>query len=296
MADDPTLGFVGLGVMGEPMCRNLAKKSGRTVVGHDVRVEPLGRLGRHGVEGVETLEKAIERADILFLSLPGGEQLEAVIEGPGGILERGRRGQIVVDHSTAPVELTRELAGKLKDKRIDYLDAPVARTRQAAQDGTLAIMVGGKKTTFQKVRRYLKCVGTDITYCGGVGNGQAVKLLNNMVLVETVAALADALAIGRRAGIDGEVLFQALSKGSADSFALRNHGLKSLLPGEYPEQAFSTAYALKDLRYALELARDVRIDARLAKEAERILRKTIEAGLGDNYFPALLEVIEDVGE
>jgi len=295
MATKTTLGFIGLGTMGAPMCRNLAKKSGKPVVAFDLSPEPVRKLKRHGVEPASSIADVLARADIVFLSLPGGEELEEVVEGDGGILECGRRGQIVVDHTTAPVGLTRELGATLRKKRIDLLDAPVARTRRAAADGTLAIMVGGKKTTFDAVRRYLKCMGSSVTYCGDSGNGQTVKLLNNMVLVETVAALADALAIGRRAGLDGELLFKVLSEGSADSFALRNHGQRSMLKGDFPERAFSTRYALKDLTYALELARDTRVDARLAKEVERLLRRTIDADLGEAYFPALLDVVEGKG-
>ena len=207
-------------------------------------------------------------------------------------LAHGRGGQIVVDHTTAPVGLTRVLAARLAEASIDFLDAPVARTRAAAQEGALSIMVGGNRATFDRVRPLLACMGTEITYCGAVGCGQIVKLLNNMVLIQTVVALADALTIGRRAGLDGAVLFDTLAKGSADSFALRNHGLKALLPGDFPTPAFSTEYALKDLTYALDLAREAGVDATAAKEAERLLRETITAGYGENYFPSLINVID----
>jgi len=291
MTAGATLGFVGLGVMGEPMCRNLAEKSGRPVVAHDRRAAPLDRLTAHGIAAAGSLADLLDQADIVFLSLPGGDELEAVITE---VLARGRKGQVIVDHTTAPVALTRALATRLADETaIDFLDAPVARTRAAAQEGALSIMVGGAPATFDRVRPLLACMGTDITYCGAVGCGQIVKLLNNMVLIQTVVALADALTIGRRAGLDGAVLFDALAKGSADSFALRHHGLKSLLPGDFPIPAFSTTYALKDLTYALDLAREAGVDAGAAKEAERLLRETIAAGYGDNYFPSLINIIDE---
>jgi len=289
MTDGATLGFVGLGVMGEPMCRNLAAKSGCNMVAYDRRAEPLDRLAEHGVAAAGSLEDLIGRADILFLSLPGGDELEAVV---AEVRAHGRPGQVVIDHTTAPVGLTRALSARLAEQSIEFLDAPVARTRAAAQEGALSIMVGGDQVGFDRVRPLLACMGTDITYCGAVSCGQIVKLLNNMVLIQTVVALADALTIGRRAGLDGAVLFDTLAKGSADSFALRNHGMKALLPGDFPVPAFSTEYALKDLTYGLDLAREAGVDAAAAKEAEKLLRETIAAGYEDNYFPSLINVIE----
>lgn len=189
-----------------------------------------------------------------MLCLPGGPQLEAVCRGPSGLLAAARPGQIVVDHGTSPVALTRELAAEFAQKGVAYADAPIARTRAAAEAGTLSITVGADATTFASIRPILACCAEEITHCGPVGAGQVVKQMNNMVLFQTVVALCEALAIGRAAGVDGAVLFEALSKGSADSFALRNHGMKAILPDSFPERAFSTEYALKDLSYALDLA------------------------------------------
>ena len=114
---------------------------------------------------------------------------------------------------------------------------------------------------FARIEPYLRCFATDVLHCGPVGAGQVVKLMNNMVLFETGGAIAEALAIGRRSGVAPEVLLDALSQGSADSFALRNHGMNAMLPGTYPERAFSIRYAQKDLEYALALAAQAGVDA-----------------------------------
>jgi len=295
-AAQPTLGFIGLGTMGEPMCRNLATKSGAKVLAFDVRQEPVNSLKRDGVAtGAASIAEVAETAEIVFLSLPGGNELAEVVAGEDGLLARGRAGQIVVDHTTAPVALARELEAALAEKSITFLDAPVARTRTAAIEGTLAVMVGGDAEAFARVRPYLEHMGANVTHCGASGNGQTAKLLNNMVLIQIVTALADALAIGRRAGLDGELLFKVMSDGSADSFALRHHGMLSMVKGEFPEHMFSTYYALKDLTYALELAREYRVEANQAKQAERLLRRTIDEGLGDAYFPVVYEIVDDRG-
>jgi 3-hydroxyisobutyrate dehydrogenase-like beta-hydroxyacid dehydrogenase len=217
------VGFIGLGVMGEPMCANLARSSGASVIGHDLRAEPLQRLTDLGVHAAADIAEVAAECEVIFLSLPGGTQLSEVCEQ---LLRLVHPGQTVVDTSTSPVALTRELALRFTALGVDYADAPIARTRQAAIDGTLSIMVGGSAEVFARVQPLLACCGSDVTHCGAVGSGQVVKLMNNMVVTQTVVALAEALAIGRRAGVDGEVLFDAMSKGSSDSFVLRNHGVR----------------------------------------------------------------------
>ena len=187
-------------------------------------------------------------------------------------------GLTVVDLGTSGVALARELAQRFAARGADYADAPIARTREAAQKGTLSITVGAAPAVFARIEPLLRCMGSDITHCGGVGSGQVVKILNNMVLFQTVNALAEALALGRRAGVDPALLFDALSKGSADSFALRNHGMKAMLPGVYPERAFSVEYAEKDLGYALELGRDTGVRLRGAETVAAVLATARAAG------------------
>ncbi|WP_029009064.1 NAD(P)-dependent oxidoreductase [Azospirillum halopraeferens] len=296
---DPTaqspIGFIGLGVMGEAMCRNLARKSGRTVIGFDRSPAPLERLDAHGVRTAGGPDEVAERCAVVFLCLPSGVHVDAVCRGPDGLLACMRPGATVVDFGTSPVGLTRELAAAFAAKGVRYADAPIARTRQAAETGTLSITVGADAETFEAVRPLLACCGSDITHCGPVGNGQIVKILNNMVLIETVVALSEALAVARRSGLDGAVLFEALSKGSADSFALRNHGMKAVLPGTFPEQAFSTAYALKDLGYALNLADEAGLPLDGARLAERLLERAAEQGYRDLYWPVVSRVIGTAG-
>ena len=287
-----TIGFVGLGVMGEPMCRNLALKSGRTVFGLDRVSAPLERLAAHGVIAADDLGDLAERCDVILLSLPSGEHLAEVCEGPRGLVALMRPGQTLIDTSTSPVELTRRLAAAFAERGVGYADAPIARTRQAAEAGTLAFMVGADEETFAAIAPLLACCGTDITLCGPVGAGQVVKLLNNLVLIETVVALSEALAIARRAGVDGALLFDALSKGSADSFALRNHGMKAVLPGVFPERAFSSLYARKDLDYALALAANAGVPADGARLAHWLLSQAIDQGDGDLYWPVVSRVID----
>jgi len=294
MADATALGFIGLGVMGEPMCRNLAKKSGARMVAYDTRPRPLDALAEDGVQRAASITDLAARAGTIFLCLPGEPQVRSVCLGRDGLVAHVRSGQTVVDMSTVPVALARELSAAFAAQSVAFADAPVARTAQAAREGTLSIMVGAEPELFARLRPLLACMGTEITHCGAVGAGEAVKLMNNMVVAQTVVALAEALAVARASGVvDPEVLFTTLTKGSADSFVLRNHGLRSLLPDRHPtEGAFPTTYIIKDLSYAIALAESAGLTLEQASTTRRLMERTAAAGYGDNYYTAVLRAIE----
>ena len=290
LSEDRPLGFIGLGVMGEPMCRNLALCSGRSVIAFDQDSAPLNRLAKIGVLAAKTVQE-VGAAEIVFLSLPHGDAVSAVCLGKEGLLLQLDAGSTLVDLGTSPVALTREIALLAMERSVAFADAPVARTRAAAEAGTLSIMVGAAASIYTRLEPLLRHMGEDITHCGDVGAGQTVKIMNNMVLFQTVSALAEALHIARRSGVDPQVLFETLAKGSADSFALRNHGMKALLPEIFPTLAFSARYALKDNDYALALAEVAGVKAEGAELVARRLQETIDAGYGDDYFPVLSRLL-----
>ena len=292
MTQFKTIGFIGLGVMGEPICRNLVTKSGGSVVAFDLSPEPLARLRELGAATAASAREVIGQSGVLFLCLPSAKHVRAVFDGDDGILKNIRSGQLVIDLGTSSVSQTRDFARQLQAKGAAWIDAPIARTRQAAQDGTLSVMVGATVEQFASVESLIRCFATDVTLCGDTGAGQVTKILNNMVLFETVNALAEAVAIAKGNGVDPALLLDTLSKGSADSFALRNHGMKAIVPDNFPERAFSTEYALKDLGYALELAADAGITIRGAELIGRILQEAIDAGSGSAYFPVIARHIE----
>lgn len=281
------IGFIGLGVMGEPMCRNLTRKAGVPVMAFDLSGGPLERLATEGAEIATSPAQVMQQCDVVFLSLPSGEIVAKLAREADGLLAHTSADQIVVDLSTSAVDTTRALAQEFAHRQAHLVDAPVARTRAAAEAGTLAVMVGASPELFQRVQPLISTFASDIALCGPVGCGQVLKILNNMVLFETVVAVSEAKAIGERAGVDPSVLFNTLSMGSADSFALRNHGMKAVLPGEFPERAFSVRYAQKDLHYALQLATQTGVEARGAQVVDRWFNDAIEAGKGEAYHPVI---------
>ena len=282
------IGFIGLGVMGEPMCGHLARRSGRTVLAHDLRSEPVARLAAFGVTAASP-EQLARQCDLILLSLPDGKAVQAVMAALEPHLAAG---QCVVDTSTSPVPLTRAIGARLTARGIGFADAPVARTREAAARGELSVMVGASDVVFAHVRPILETMGSDVTHCGPVGCGQVVKILNNMLVFQNTAALAEAIALGRRNGVPADVLLPAIALGSGDSFVLRSHGMKSMLPRVFPERAFSTRYAMKDLSYALEMAEAAGVDVPGAQLTMQRLQEAERQGHGEEYHPVMLQVID----
>lgn len=282
--------FIGLGVMGEAMCGNLARRGDWPVVAYDLKPEPLERLAKEGVPPAASLDEAAA-SDFIITCLPGGDHVRSLVLD-GGLLDKMTPGAVLVDMSTSQPALMREIAEAASAKGVDFADAPIARTRQAAADGTLAIMVGASDVTFARIKPVMETIGSDVMHCGEVGTGQIVKIMNNMVLFQTVAALNEAVEMAEAAGMDGAALFDMLTKGSADSFALRNHGMKSSAPRTYPSPAFSVDYAAKDLRYALELAEETCVDAAGARNVARLFKAAQAAGDGDKYWPVIRETLK----
>lgn len=283
------LGFIGLGVMGSGMCANLVRKSGVPVHGTDLSATAVAALVAEGMVAADTVEDVATRAQCVFLSLPGGPQVEAVVDR---ILAAKGAVKMIVDMSTAPAALARTLAARCADQGVAFVDAPVARLRQAAKDGTLSIMVGATPEQFADVRPLLACMGSDITHCGSSGAGQVAKILNNMVVFMNVQAMTEALAIGRAQGVDGKTLFDVLSLGSADSFMLRNTGMNNLVPDHFPTETFPVDYALKDLGYALDLADQVGITPPGALTTRKLLEETRAAGFSREYYPIFIRLID----
>ena len=292
MTGDPsTLGFIGLGVMGGRMCRNLARKSGKPIVGYDVVPARVAECAGAGVDAGASVADVVTRADIVFMCLPAEPQVREVCFGPGGVVAQAQAGGIVVDMTTATADVDREVAAALAVKGVDFADAPVARGVPAAENGTLAITVGASEEVLARIEPYLRCMGAEISHCGGVGNGQVMKLMNNMLVFQSVSALAEAMAIATRAGVDRARVFEILSRGSADSYVLRKHGTH-MTSGEYPDDQFPTTYSLKDLRYALDLAERSGVDARGARLVEERFVEAIEKGYGHLYSPVIYRLLE----
>jgi 3-hydroxyisobutyrate dehydrogenase-like beta-hydroxyacid dehydrogenase len=291
MASDLVIGFVGLGVMGGAMCRNVALKHSGAVLAFDSNSAAFEALEGTQARRVASLSEIAAEADVVFLSLPGGPAVEQVCLGTHGLTSGARRPQVIVDLSTTTVAAARSVAERLAALGVAFVDAPVARTREAAQRGELSIMVGSDAALFARIEPLLRYMGSDVTHCGATGCGQVVKLINNALVFENTLALAEMMVLGERSGVAPATLLDAVSKGSGDSFALRNHARKSMLPRDYPAKSFPPEYVLKDIGYVLEQAEQTGVKTRVTELAQRYYAATAEHGWSGRYYPAVIEVV-----
>ena len=281
------IGFIGLGVMGSPMCKNLLKNKQWHIIVHDLDNSKEKELEKNGASIAKNLSELFNLADMIITCLPGGDFVKDIYLGKEKIVSKIKPNKFFIDMSTSQPDLMIELNKQITKKGSFFADAPIARTRQAARDGTLAIMVGSKREVYERIFPILEFMGNNIMHCGDVGTGQITKILNNMILFQTVVALSEAANIAEKYNMSVEDLFENITKCSGDSFALRNHGLKSIAQNHFPSPAFSSEYALKDLSYAINLGKTHKLQLPGAHTAKKLLEKSIKNGDKDLYFPVI---------
>jgi 2-hydroxy-3-oxopropionate reductase len=224
--------------------------------------------------------------------VPSSPHAREAILGSNGVIEGVRKGSVVIDMSTIDPITTREIAQILAGKKVDMLDAPVARGVPAAIAGTLVIYVGGKKEVFEKCKGILAVMGKDIQYAGSIGSGEVCKIINNFIVATTTCSLAEAMVLGVKAGVNPDILFEALSGGSANSFVLQNHFKNNVMKGKLEEGVFSVDYMLKDLGLALSTGIKLRVPLHFAALASQHLVLAGASGESKNYHPAVIRPME----
>ena len=286
------IGFIGLGVMGNSMSKNLLKNKKWSVIVKDLNQSKEEDLQNHGAIIASDIKEVFDKSDVIITCLPGGSYVNEMYFGKQDMISVIKPNKYIVDMSTSQPDLMVKLNINIKKKNSFFADAPIAKTRQAAIDGTLAIMVGSDLNTYKHLLPVFNIMGEDIMHCGDVGSGQLTKIMNNMILFETVVALSEAANIAEKYGMSVEKLFNNITKCSGDSFALKNHGLKSIAKDNFPSPAFSSEYALKDLSYALELGNKLKVKLPGAETAERLLQTSIERGDKELYFPVIKKYLK----
>ena len=287
------IGFIGLGAMGSPMSQNLLKK-GYSLTVCDLIEERVNTLVEMGAQSAVTPREVAEKSDVIITIVQSSPQVRQAVLGENGVIEGVRDGQTVIDMSTIDPMTTREAAEMLSTKGVKMLDAPVARGVAAAIAGTLVIFVGGDKRVFKKCNDILSAMGTDILYTGGSGTGAVVKIVNNFMVATTTCALAEALVLGAKAGVEAEVLYEALSHGSGDSFVLRNHYKNNALKGLFKKGVFPINYMLKDLDLALSTGKKFKVPLYFGALAAQAYEQARAAGFEEEYHPVVIRALEDL--
>lgn len=288
MGGKPQIAFIGTGIMGAPMARNLLKAGYAVTVYNRTRAKAEALAG-DGASVAETAADAAAGADVIITMLPDTPDVEAVLLGEGGVAAAARAGSVVIDMSTISPEATRRMAAALGERGIEMLDAPVSGGDKGAIAGTLSIMVGGKREVFERCRPVFEAMGKTILLCGPHGAGQLVKLCNQIAGAVTLLGVAEAVAFARAAGADPEAMIQAVGAGAAGSWAMNNLGPR-MAAGDFAP-GFMVDLMLKDLRIVEETASRAGQPLEAASLARALLEKARAGGDGREGTQAVYKVI-----
>lgn len=278
------IGFIGIGVMGRHMARNLAR-AGHDVAVHDVRPEALEGMAGQGIRVAASVADAVRDADVAITMLPDTPQAQEVLLGPGGVLGTGVRGGLVVEMSTISASATRAMAAALGGRGIDMLDAPVSGGPAGAEGASLSIMVGGEAAAFARALPVLQAMGKTIVHVGASGAGQTVKMCNQLACAINLMGVCEALALGREAGLDLAKLREVLMGGAAGSWMMQN--LAPRMIARDPSAGFRIDLMLKDLRLVNEAAFEMGVPLPATALATQLYLEARAHGEGGNGNQAL---------
>jgi 2-hydroxy-3-oxopropionate reductase len=272
------LGFIGVGIMGKPMAKNLID-AGYKLIANDIVKEALDEVVEYGAERAISPKNVAEKSDIIITMLPNSPDVRKAVLGENGVIEGVREGQILIDMSSIAPLVSREVAEELKKKGVETLDGPVSGGQEKAQAGTLAIMVGGKREVFEECKEILEVMGGSVTLVGDIGAGQTTKLANQIIVAINIAAAAEALTMGKKAGVDPEAIFNAIRGGLAASQCLEDKAPR-MFEGRY-DPGFRIRLHVKDLTNVLETSRELHTAMPLTSQVMEMMQVLVAEGHDD---------------
>ncbi len=284
------IGFIGLGIMGGSMATNL-QKAGHTLAVNDIRRDVGEAHVRAGARWAETPAHAAEGADIVFTSLPGPPEVQAVATGKDGILPAMSSGTVYCDLSSNSPTLVRQLHAEFKQKGIDLLDTPVSGGASGAKSGKLAIWVGGDEPVFDRVKPVLEAIGDQVMYVGPIGAGSVTKLVHNVASQAITAVLTEVFTLGAKAGVDGLTLWKAVRQGAGGRRRTFDRVTGAFFANKFDPASFQLKLAYKDVMLATQLGREMGVPMRLCDLALMELTEAMNRGWGtrDSNVAVLLQ-------
>ncbi len=287
------IGFIGLGIMGKPMAKNLLK-AGYPLVVYDINPIPVKELAAAGVEAASSAKEVAQKTDVVITMLPNSPHVKAAVMGPNGVLEGTKPGMIIVDMSSIAPLAAKEVAAKAAEKGVEMLDAPVSGGEPKAIDGTLSIMVGGKKGIFEKCQGFLSKMGTSVVLCGDIGAGNTTKLANQIIVALNIAAMSEALVLGAKAGVNPETILTAIRGGLAGSTVLEAKG-PMVLSGNF-KPGFRIELHIKDLANAIDTAHEVGVPLPLTSQVMEIMQALKVDGKAANDHSGIVQFYEKLAK
>lgn len=287
------IGFIGLGIMGKPMCKNLLKAGYKLVV-HDLNQRAVDELVSLGSESAGTSEKVANNCELIITMLPNSPQVKEVVLGKNGLIEGLNPGSVFIDMSSISPIVSRELSEKLKEAGVEMLDAPVSGGEPKAIDGTLSVMVGGKKEIFDKSYPILKAMAASVVHTGTIGAGNVTKLANQIIVALNIAAISEALVLATKAGVEPELVYQAIRGGLAGSTAL--DAKAPLMMDRKFNPGFRINLHIKDLINALDTSHEIGVPLPLTSAVMEIMQALKVDGMGENDHGSLIRYYEKLAK
>jgi len=269
------IGFIGLGIMGRPMAKNLIE-AGYELVVNDLNEEAVSELEESGAASADTPKAVAEKSAVIITMLPNSPHVKAVALGDNGIIEGVSEGDVFIDMSSISPLMSQEVGKVLLEKGVESLDAPVSGGQEGAEAGTVAFMVGGKEEVFAEKKEILEVMGGSVTLVGELGAGQTTKLVNQVIVGINIAAVAEALSFGKKAGVDPENIFNAIRGGLAGSQCMEDKAPR-MLEGDY-DPGFKMKLHVKDLTNAFETSRDLHTYMPLSAQVMEMMQKLMADG------------------
>jgi 2-hydroxy-3-oxopropionate reductase len=287
------IGFIGLGIMGKPMSKNLLK-AGHKLVVYSLGTAAVEELVEAGAERGASAKDVASRTDMVITMLPDGPEVEQAVLGPDGVLEGARAGSLLIDMSSVSPLVSRKVGAACEAKGVDFLDAPVSGGEPKAIHGTLAIMAGGKKEVFDRALPILETMGSYVTLAGPVGAGNVTKLANQIMVASNIAAMGEALVLAAKAGLDPEVVFEAVKGGLAGSSVL-NFKAPMVVSRNF-KPGFRIRLHQKDLRNALQAAESLGVPLPMTALVQQMLVALTNEGKGDLDHSAIVQFLERMAQ
>lgn len=283
------IGFIGLGIMGKPMAKNLLKKGYELTV-YDIMPEAVDALAKEGAKKAASCRDAASGCDIVITMLPNSPHVKEAVSGPNGILAGAKRGLILADMSSISPVAAREIAKDCEKAGVIYLDCPVSGGEPKAVDGTLSIMCGGPEHAFDAVKDILLCLGASAVLVGDVGSGSITKLANQIIVAMNIAAMGEAMALAAKSGVDPKRVYDAIRGGLAGSTVM-NAKMPMVLNRNF-QPGFRIALHIKDLKNALEAGKDANMPLELTESVLKILEELNGQGGGALDHSAMVQHFE----
>ena len=286
------IGFIGLGIMGRPMAKNLIK-AGHKLVVYD-KFAKFDDLVSLGAEGAASNREVASKSDVIITMLPNSPHVKEAILGADGVIEGIKNGAIVVDMSSIAPAASQEVGAALKVKGVAFLDAPVSGGEPKAIDGTLAIMVGGDRGTFEKAKPILEKMGSSVVLVGGIGAGNVTKLANQIIVALNIAGVSEAFVLATKAGVSPQSVFDAIKGGLAGSTVM-NAKVPMILDGSF-KPGFRIELHIKDLQNALDTAHDLGVPIPLTASVMETLQALKVDGMAANDHCAIVRYYEKIAK